>query len=345
MISNSWIDKRSIYWDRLGTLLGNVDSSGIASLSHSELREMAFLYRQVAADLSALRQDPTARARAAQLNNLLSRAHAVIYSSRKNSLRAIYRFLRAYPQRFRSLLPYVLASMVLFLAGALLGSLLTLARPAFMRVMLGPEMVETIEQQKMWTESINSMAPQESSFITTNNLGVTFATFAAGILGGLGTIYLIGWNGILIGVVGTACGQHHMALKLWSFVAPHGALEIPAIVIAGAAGLRLGFGVLFPGYHSRRYSVGMAGSEAVQLLAGTIPMLLIAGTLEGFFSPSHAPVALKFGVGAVMFSLLLAWLGSSAPSARAGTKDSRVPSLPNTDSERLPSSLAASFPA
>jgi uncharacterized membrane protein SpoIIM required for sporulation len=177
-----------------------------------------------------------------------------------------------------------------------------------MRAMLGPAMVQTIEQRQMWTESINSMAPQESSAITTNNLGVTFATFAAGILGGLGTIYLIGWNGILLGVVGAACGQHHMSLKLWSFVAPHGALELPAIIIAGAAGLRLGYGMLFPGFYSRRYSITIAGAEAVQLLAGTIPLLLCAGTLEGFFSPSHAPVALKFAVSAVMFSLLLLWL-------------------------------------
>jgi uncharacterized membrane protein SpoIIM required for sporulation len=308
MISNTWIEKRSIYWERLASLLTSVDATGIATLSHSELRELAFLYRQVAADLSAIRQDTTARARTVQLNALLSRAHAVIYSGKKTSWRAIYGFLRAYPATFRRQLPFVLASLIVFLSGALLGALLTTVRPAFMRAMLGPAMVQTIEQQKMWTESINSMAPQESSFITTNNLGVTFATFAAGILAGLGTIYLIGWNGILLGVIGVACGQHHMGVKLWSFVAPHGSLELPAIIIAGGAGLRLGYGLLFPGFHSRRYSVTVAGSEAVQLLAGTIPMLLCAGTLEGFFSPSHAPVPLKFLVGAVMFILLITWL-------------------------------------
>jgi uncharacterized membrane protein SpoIIM required for sporulation len=308
MISNTWIEKRSLYWERLASLLSGVDANGISSLSHSELREMAFLYRQVAADLSAIRLDTTARSRAMQLNALLSRAHAVIYSGRKNSFRAVVGFLSSYPALFRKLLPFVLASLILFLSGAVLGALLTTVRPAFMRAMLGPAMVQTIEQRQMWTESINSMAPQESSAITTNNLGVTFATFAAGILGGLGTIYLIGWNGILLGVVGAACGQHHMSLKLWSFVAPHGALELPAIIIAGAAGLRLGYGMLFPGFYSRRYSITIAGAEAVQLLAGTIPLLLCAGTLEGFFSPSHAPVALKFAVSAVMFSLLLLWL-------------------------------------
>jgi uncharacterized membrane protein SpoIIM required for sporulation len=339
MISNTWIEKRSIYWDRLAALLAAVDSHGITSLSHQELRELAFLYRQVAADLSALRQDTTARTRTMQLNALLARAHAIVYSGKKNSFRAVIRFLRDYPVLFRKLLPYVLASLILFLSGAVLGALLTIARPAFMRALLGPRMVHTIEQQQMWTESINSMAPQASSAIATNNLGVTFATFAAGILGGVGTIYLIGWNGVLIGVIGVACAQHHMAIKLWSFVAPHGSLELPAIIIAGAAGLRLGYGLLFPGYYTRRYSLTIAGAEAVQLLAGTIPMLLIAGTFEGFFSPSHLPVLLKFSVGTLLFLLLNLWLfGSNIQAGEA--KSSPALSLPGSDS-KLPSSSPA----
>jgi uncharacterized membrane protein SpoIIM required for sporulation len=339
MISNTWIEKRSIYWDRLASLMASVDANGMAALSHSELREMAFLYRQVAADLSAIRQDTTARARTGQLNALLSRAHAVIYSGKKNSWRAVFHFLRSYPVLFRKLLPFVLASLILFLGGALLGALLTTVRPAFMRALLGPAMVQTIEQQQMWTESVNSMAPQASSFITTNNIGVTFATFAGGILAGLGTIYLIFWNGIEIGVVGAACSQHHMSIKLWSFVAPHGSLELPAIVIAGAAGLRLGYGLLFPGFYSRRYSVTLAGSEAVQLLAGTIPMLLCAGTLEGFFSPSHAPVTLKFLVGGIMFSLLTTWLFALTGNSNTAISSPAL-SLPDNDS-----APRSSFPA
>lgn len=314
MISNSWIDKRSTHWTRLGNLISRAHADGVASLSHLELRELAFLYRQVAADLSALRQDPTARTRTAELNSLLARAHSIIYSRKRSGWRIVRDFLWCdYPRLFRQLLPYVLASLILFLAGGVLGALMTLVRPEFMRTLLGPQMVHTIEQGKMWTESLTSMSPQASSFITTNNIGVTFAAFAGGILGGLGTLYLIAFNGILMGVVGAACQQHHMSLSLWSFVAPHGSLEIPAILIAGAAGMRLGYGILFPGIYTRRYSIVIAGSEAVRLLAGTIPMLICAGIFEGFFSPSHAPVALKFAVAAVLFSLLIAWLTHQAP--------------------------------
>jgi uncharacterized membrane protein SpoIIM required for sporulation len=125
-----------------------------------------------------------------------------------------------------------------------------------------------------------------------------------------------------MGVIATACQQAHMSRDLWSFVCPHSSLELPAIFIAGGAGLRLAAGMLFPGLYSRRESIALAGRESVRLVAGTIPMLIVAGTIEGFFSPSGAPVALKFAVGAVMFTLLLVWLFSSSQEAPiAGTME------------------------
>src|SRR6185437_5018634 len=308
MITNRWIDKRRPHWDRLTGLLTAADAHGLGSLRHAELKEMAFLYRQIASDLSALRQDGSAPALATFLNQLLARAHNFVYSGRKGSPMVVLRFLwYDYPHVIRKMQPFLLASLVLFLAGGMLGSLLTLAKPEFMRQLLGPDMVATIEHHKMWTDSVTSMAPQESSAIMTNNLSVTFMTFASGIVAGLGTLYLIGWNGVLLGVVGAACAQAHMSASLWSFVAPHGSLELPAIILSGAAGMRLGQGLLFPGAYSRRHSIAGAGRDAVRLMAGVIPMLIVAGTLEGFFSPSKAPVALKFLVGSCLFTALMFW--------------------------------------
>ena len=160
----------------------------------------------------------------------------------------------------------------------------------------------------MWTESIVTMAPMASSAIMTNNLAVSFATFASGIAFGLGTFYYLFVNGMMLGVVGTACHQYGMSVALWSFVAPHGSLELPAILIAGGAGFRLGYAMLFPGALRWKDSIARGGIEATRLVSGVIPMLVVAGTLEGFFSPKHLPVALKFSVGAVLFTLLLLWL-------------------------------------
>jgi uncharacterized membrane protein SpoIIM required for sporulation len=315
ILSNQWLLKRRPHWERLAKLLAQADASGLGQLTRAELQETALLYRQVASDLSALREDTMARAYAEHVNQLLARAHHIIYSSRRTSFTHIFRFLRdEYPAIFQRNLRYVLLSLGVTLGGALLGSVLTLARPQFMRQMLGPEMVATIERHEMWTHSVVSVAPMMSSWLMTHNLTVCFLAFSSGIVFGLGTLYFMFINGLLLGVIGVACQQHGMTVDLWSFVAPHGALELPSIVFAGAAGFRLGQGVLFPGLYRRRDSVARAGVEATKLVAGIIPLLVIAGTLEGFFSPSSAPVWFKFSVGGTLFSLLLLWLFRPLPA-------------------------------
>ena len=290
-------------------MLSTTAQGSVRGLGRDELRELALLYRQVANDLSIVRQDQTAQTTARMLNQLLGRTHNIIYSSRRRGFSSILRFLgHDYPQLFRRMLPYVLASLGVFAAGALLGTVLTMSRHGFMEDFLGPRMVATIQRREMWTHSIVAMKPQASSSIMTNNLTVTFITFAAGITAGLGTVWLIFFNGLMIGVIATACQQAHMSRDLWSFVCPHGSLELPAIFIAGAAGLRLAAGLLFPGIYSRRDSLRLAGGDAVRLMGGVIPMLIVAGTIEGFFSPSAAAAGLKFAVGATLFALLLLWL-------------------------------------
>ena len=308
-LSNLWLRKRRPQWDRLAALLAAADQSGLNRLSRAELQELVLLYRQVAADLSVLRQDTTARAYAAQVNQLLARAHHFIYSHRKASLGSVFRFLRDdYPAIFQRHVPYVLASLLVSVACGLLGVVLTTARPEFMRHFVGPEMIATMERHQMWTHSIVGIAPLASSAIMTNNLSVSFMTFASGIIFGLGTLYYLYFNGLLLGVIGAACHQYGMSLALWSFVAAHGSLELPSIVIAGAAGLRLGQAMLFPGGYRWKDSLAKGGVEATRLVSGIIPLLVIAGCLEGFFSPSPAPVWLKFTVGGALFVLLNLWL-------------------------------------
>jgi len=309
ILSNLWLAKRRPHWDRLQALLGQADTMGLGRLSRAELRELALLYRQVAADLSVLRQDATARTYAAHVNQLLARAHHIIYSARKTSIASLFRFLRdEYPVVFRRNLGFLAASIVISLACGLLGVLLTDTRPDFMRHFVGPQMIATMERHEMWTHSVVSAAPQATSFIMTNNLSVSFITFAGGIAFGFLTLYSLFNNGMELGVIGAACHHYGMSLSLWSFVAAHGSLELPSILIAGAAGLRLGHSMLFPSGYRWKDSVARGGIEATRLVSGIIPLLVIAGCLEGFFSPSQAPVWLKFTVGGVLFTLLNLWL-------------------------------------
>jgi len=245
---------------------------------------------------------------------LLARAHHIIYSRRKTNLLTLFRFLRdEYPVIFRRNIHYVAASLVISLACGLLGVVLTSARPEFMRHFVGPAMIATMERHEMWTKSIVSAAPGATSFIMTNNLTVSFETFAGGISFGLLTLFSLYNNGMLLGVIGAACHHYGMSVALWSFVAAHGSLELPSIIIAGAAGLRLAQGMLFPGGYRWKDSIARSGIEATRLVSGIIPLLVIAGCLEGFFSPSHAPVWLKFAVGGVLFAALNVWLFRSQP--------------------------------
>lgn len=309
MISNRWIEQRQALWQRLDLLLRQIETSGLKSLSGEELRELGLLYRQTAQDLSAVRADRGSRTQEEYLNQLLARAHNRVYSGKKLEPRQILRFFAVdYPRLFRRLFPWVAAAFLVFLAGGALGALLTFSRPAFMRLILSPEMVASIEHHQMWTQSIVSVKPQASSAIMTNNISVGFSTFAGGMLAGLGTLYLLFYNGLMMGVVGMACAQARMSLNLWSFVAAHGALELPSIFIAGGAGLRLAAGLLFPGIYSRGDALRRAAVESIRLLAGTVPLLIIAGTLEGFLSPTGAPVAVKFLTGGVLLLALSLWL-------------------------------------
>jgi uncharacterized membrane protein SpoIIM required for sporulation len=179
-------------------------------------------------------------------------------------------------------------------------------------------MIETIEKREMWTHSILAIKPMAATGIMTNNITVGFAMFAAGITAGLGTLWMLITNGLLMGVLAVATARAGMALQLWDFVAAHGALELPAIFIAAGAGLEIARGLLFPGIMPRKESLRQAGNQAAKLLLGTIPLLVVAGVIEAFISPVKIATPLKFLLSGVLFTALVLYLssGMKKPVAR-----------------------------
>jgi uncharacterized membrane protein SpoIIM required for sporulation len=319
VISTSWIEKRKSYWQKLESLVVRA-SKGVKSLSHDELQELSLLYRQTAADLAAIRQDPSSVHFARYLNQVMTRAHNIIYAGHRASPSVVLRFFRyEYPRIVRRNWRYSLLAIAVFVAGGLAGTALTLQDPDFKLQVLGPRMVRTIERKEMWTHSIISVKPLASSEIMTNNMTVAFMTYAMGIGAGVGTLYMLFFNGLLMGVIATACAMAGMSLSLWSFVAPHGALELPAIFLAGGAGLKIAHGLLFPGMLPRKESLAIAGREATALVLGTVPILVIAGTIEAFVSPTGMPIPLKFLISGALLVLLGGYL-SMAPLDRNLTK-------------------------
>jgi uncharacterized membrane protein SpoIIM required for sporulation len=334
-LSSRWIAKRKAYWTRLEALLAR-GGSGVSTMTHRELQELALLYRQTAADLSAAREYAANAQLAAYLNQLLGRAHNLVYAARPARSRSIITFYaQTFPWIFRQTWRFTAAATALFAIGALAGLAMSLEDPGFHRFILGGPMTDTIDRREMWTHSILSVKPLASSAILTNNLSVAFTAFALGILGGLGTIYLMLFNGVMMGVIGNACYQAGMSMALWSFVAPHGALELPAIFIAGGAGLVLAGGVIAPGKLSRREALAQAGARSIRLLLGVVPLLVIAGFIEGFVSPTALEPAVKFGIGGSTFLLLTLYL--------VATRAPRVPSPTDSDPRDRPTIQPGTF--
>jgi uncharacterized membrane protein SpoIIM required for sporulation len=318
VISTSWLQKRRPYWARIDELLTRSGGRGVRALTHPELQELALLYRQTASDLATIREDASSRNLAHYLNQLLGRAHNLIYMGRRSRPAGIIKFYReTFPQMFHDTLPYTLTATAIFFATALAGLMVALVDPGFQRYVLGSAMMDTIEKQQMWTHSIVTVKPLESSAIMTNNLAVSLTTFALGITAGIGTLYMLAYNGLLFGVVCGACWHAGMLGQLLSFVAPHGVIELPAIFISGGAGFLMAKGLLFPGSLPRRASVALEGGRAVRLVLGIIPMLIVAGAVEGFVSPTDLAVKWKYTLAAGLFCLLLLYVMRKGPRASA----------------------------
>ena len=325
MISTSWIEKRKPYWQKLESLISSA-SAGVKRLDHSELQELSLLYRQTAADLAAIRQDPSSVHFARYLNQLMARAHNIIYAGHRASpWGAVWFFTREYPKIFRRNLRYVVLALVIFILGGLTGAALTLQDSDFELDVLGPQMVQKIQRKEMWTDRILSIKPRASGAIMTNNMSVSFMMYATGITAGLGTLFETFFNGLLMGVIGVACALAGMSLSLWSFVAPHGALELPAIFIAAGAGFKIAHGLLFPGLLPRRDSLAAAGREATSLVLGIVPMLIVAGTIEAFVSPTGLAIPLKFAMSGALFILLNVYLFGAARETPQAAPDELLP--------------------
>jgi uncharacterized membrane protein SpoIIM required for sporulation len=314
VISTRWLEKRRPHWTRLEQLVATSRGRSVTALSPAELQELALLYRQSASDLSTVREDPTSTQLAVYLNQLLGRAHNLIYMGRRSDKRGIWTFYKdTYPQIFRETLGDTFTAFLLFLVAGVAGVLMGIADPGFSHYFLGPHMMQSIENHKMWTDSIVTVKPLASSGILTNNMSVAFAAFAMGITAGIGTVWMMLMNGLMMGVVAVACWREGMSLPLWSFVAAHGVLELPAIFIAGGAGLRIAKGLLFPGVLPRKESLVRAGAKSVRLVLGTIPLLLIAGVVEGFVSPTNLAPGMKFLLAGALGTLLVLYLARRGP--------------------------------
>ena len=309
MTLEQFVSEKERHWSELNNLLNRMKSESVGGLSATALDRLGYLYRQVTSDLAIARRDfPNDRV-VRYLNDLAVRAHANVYQTRslkKNTLRNF--FLFGFPQLFREHWVFIAIAFLLF-AMAFTGTYwIVLADPEVGERLVPGDLVETIKRKEMWTDIPEAQRNIAASFIMTNNIQVSFLAFALGITFTLGTAYVLLFNGALIGAVGGLCHVHGLALPLWSFVSPHGYIELTVIFIAGGAGLKMGEALINPKLLSRKRALTNAAREAVRLTGGCVPLLVIAGTIEGFVSPSNLPPLAKIVLGAMSGVLMYSYL-------------------------------------
>lgn len=304
-----WIGRREPNWKRLDVLLRQVEKKGLKSLQASEIRELASLYRSVSADLARAKTNRVGNTLIQDLQRLTSRSYSQIYQgSRRQEWQAAVEFCRwGFPALVQQTFGYIALATGIFLLGALIAWWFSWQDPVFMSLIVPESLIEKVrDRHELWMGSIVGIEPLASTGIMINNLNVSFAAVAGGITAGVYTVFILAVNGLSIGAIATLVGQNNLAYPFWAFVFPHGSLELPAIFFAGGAGLLIARAILFPGRYTRADALKFYGSQAAQLVFGIVPMLIIAGTIEGFFSPSPVvPDSLKYLVGMGLFMLLV----------------------------------------
>jgi len=310
---HKFIETRRSRWENLESLVQVLEKGRMGQLKGGEILQMGRLYREATADLARLQafRDPNSAPEELEvyLNQLVARSYAQIYRTPSPGWDSLWRFLAStFPKVFRATLPWTLLAMGIFAGGFLYGALATITDEGFIVLVAPPQLIEKVEEGKVWFDSILSIGPLASSMIMTNNISVTFLAFALGMTFGLGTIYLMAFNGLLVGALAAFCHMHGLGVPFWSFVLPHGVIELTAIFVGGGGGLVLASALLLPGDLPRKDALIEHGRQAVRLALGCVPLLVVAGIVEGFFSPAHLPAWFKFLAAGLLFALLLCYL-------------------------------------
>lgn len=317
-----WIARREPNWQRLDVLLRQVEKKGLKSLQAAEIRELASLYRSVSADLARARTNQVGNVLVQDLQRLTSRSYSQIYQgSRRQEWQAVVEFCRwGFPAVVQETFAYTAVATGIFLLGVLVAWWYSWQDPVFMSLIVPEELIVKVRDKgELWMGSIVGWEPLASSGIMINNLLVCFRAIAGGITAGAFTVFVLAFNGLLIGAIATLVGQNNLAYPFWAFVFPHGSLELPAIFLSGGAGLLIGRALLFPGKYTRVDALKFYGYKAAQIVFGIVPMLIVAGTIEGFFSPSPAvPDSLKYLFGIGLFALLVIYCSRKRPEQRKG---------------------------
>jgi uncharacterized membrane protein SpoIIM required for sporulation len=323
MTQAGFVDKRSRTWERLDSLVVRAGRRGVRALDAGEIAELGRLYRATTSDLAYAQGREFDPQLLEYLNRLTARAHAHVYggSAQTGSAR-IGRFYReTFPREFRRSFSYVAICAAITIAFSVVAFTVIRNHPAQAYALLPKTLIPDEIRKSLHDSNFafdQDFAPAMSAMIVANNVRVAILAFAGSVTLGALTVYIIAYNGLMLGGLGALFANAGFGYDFWATIAPHGVIELTAIQIAGAAGLLIAAGVLYPGRARRRDAVVANAHRAGTLILGVASMLIVAGTIEGFISPQRWPPEIRILIGLATAVALVLYFGFSGRRETAG---------------------------
>ncbi|HEX9962324.1 MAG TPA: stage II sporulation protein M [Pyrinomonadaceae bacterium] len=295
-----FINERKNNWQQLEGLLEILETSPLRGLPRAQVRELGELYRRAASDLAIARAESRDPKLVNYLNSLVIRAHGRIYRADARGANLVWQFFaKDFPRAFRRTWRYTALSFATFMIFGVASFLLCYYDLNFADELGLGSLRYAAQTETKWWESLNDANQIGASGILTNNILVALRAFAFGAFFGIGTLYVLIFNGLHIGGVLGVCYAINPSFgnALVTFMVGHGVIELSCIFIAGGAGLLIGYSMINPGDLTRAEALKKNGMEAARLAIGCACLLVVAGIIEGFLSPSFLPAWIKFGTG------------------------------------------------
>lgn len=316
---DSYIAKYGPEWRTLDQACAK-GAAGLARMSGSQISEVVRLYRRASAHLAEVQGTYHDQRLLTYLNGVVARAHAALYGGKPRSLQAGLRLFGArYREAIHRTAPFIAAMAAIMVLVTIAMTIWVATSRQAQAGILPPFARDTISHAGGHRPDLGIAPAGLATSILVNNVQVAFLAYATGIGLGIGTIYLVIRNALLLGALAGAYQAAGRAGVFWSLVLPHGLLELTAICIAAGAGMRMGWSLIDPGERSRGRALTEESRDAGMVVLGVIPAFVVAAAIEGFVTGTSVPAAVQLALGAAVAALYVAFLfGWRLPRRTAG---------------------------
>jgi uncharacterized membrane protein SpoIIM required for sporulation len=317
LTERAFVTRRQREWEQLDALVRTAQARGLRRLPTDQIAQLSPLYRDACADLSRAEAARYSAPLVDYLHGLTAAAHAALYGhgrvpigggDARSSLRVA---VEAFPRAVRRHKTAMLVAFLLFFVPFFGGLLATLGDPGFaVRIVPESQLRPLVEAYREGFASgrATGLDAAMAGFYVNNNVGIALRCFATGLFFGLGSAFYLVQNGLSTGAIMGYVAAHGAGPNILTFVVGHGSLELGAIVLAGGAGLSLGWSIVAPGEQTRIASLQTRAKSVAVVVFGAAVMLFMAAGIEGFWSSSSLPAEVKRSVGAVLFALVTAYI-------------------------------------